>query len=214
MDVVTWNLQGMSVRENNRDRLRRAIDRMERMSWEIVCVTELRAEAHGVVWMGEEESKVVLVHGMKSGVVLRSGALANWIECGQRKWMYERVAAVHVFGMRVVSAYQPVWRSDLQGMHGYRRDLEEQLRDCAGERLVIGGDFNACVGRGNVRDGVTGRYGVGRVNEAGRDMIEWCEENELVYVNSFMQHKRRGTWFNLRYGRWYELDGFVARKSD
>ena len=25
---------------------------------------------------------------------------------------------------------------------------------------------------------------------------------------------RRGTWFNLRYGRWYELDGFLVRKNE
>ena len=55
---------------------------------------------------------------------------------------------------------------------------------------------------------------VGRMNEAGRDLIDWCEENVLAHVNSFMKHARRGTWFNLRYGRWYELDGFLVRKNE
>ena len=56
--------------------------------------------------------------------------------------------------------------------------------------------------------------GVGRMNEAGRDLIDWCEEHGLEYVNSFMRHERRGTWFNVRYGRWYELDGFLVRKGE
>ena len=89
-------------------------------------------------------------------------------------------------------------------MREYRRALEIQLAVGGRERLVIGGDFNANVGRGNARRGVCGKYGVGRMNEAGRDLIEWCEENELAYVNSFMRHARRGTWFHLRYGRLVE----------
>ena len=67
---------------------------------------------------------------------------------------------------------------------------------------------NANVGQGEGRRGVSGKYGVGRENVAGRDLLDWCEENGLAYVNSYMRHERRGTWFNLRYGRWYELDGF------
>ena len=79
---------------------------------------------------------------------------------------------------------------------------------------MIGGDFNANVGRNSEREGVYGRYGLGRANEAGIDLIDWCEENGLAYVNCFMRHKRRGTWFNMMYGRWYELDGFVVRKDE
>ena len=40
------------------------------------------------------------------------------------------------------------------------------------------------------------------------------EEHELAYVNSFMRHARRGEWFNVRYGRWYELNGFIVQKSE
>ena len=51
-----------------------------------------------------------------------------------------------------------------------------------------------------------GKYGIGVMNEAGRNLIEWCEENELAYVNSYMRHARRGTWLHMRYGRWYESE--------
>ena len=128
--------------------------------------------------------------------------------------MNERVTAVVLGGMRVVSAYQPVWGTDDEGMTDYRSALESQIAMSGRERLVIGGDFNANVGRGNARVGVCGKYGVGRMNEAGRDLIDWCEEQGLAYVNSFMKHARRGTWYNLRYRRWYELDGFIVRKNE
>ena len=213
-EIVTWNVQGMSVRENNRNRMRRVVHRIAREGWEVACLTELRAEGEGVVWLGEDECRVAVVHGRKSGVLLRGGALEAWISEGQSKWVSERVTAVVFAGMRVVSAYQPIWGSDEEGMREYRRALEIQVAMGGRERLVIGGDFNANVGRRNERHGVCGKYGVGRMNEAGRDLIDWCEEQGLAYVNSFMRHERRGTWFHMRYGRWYELDGFLVRKGE
>ena len=81
--------------------------------------------------------------------------------------MNDRVTAVVLGGMRVVSAYQPVRRMDEDGMNEYRSALESQIAMSGRERLVIGGDFNANVGRGNARRGVCGKYGVGNINEAG-----------------------------------------------
>ena len=40
-------------------------DRQER--WEMVMLTELRADEEGVVWLGEAEERVVLIHGKKAG---------------------------------------------------------------------------------------------------------------------------------------------------
>ena len=44
--------------------------------------------------------------------------------------------------------------------------------------------------------GVTGKFGLGVQNEAGKRLIEFCQENALVIANSlFQQHKRRVyTW--------------------
>ena len=44
--------------------------------------------------------------------------------------------------------------------------------------------------------GITGRFGLGVQNEAGQRLIEFCQENTLVIVNTlFQQHKRRlYTW--------------------
>ena len=101
--------------------------------------------------------------------------------------------------------------TDEQGLERCRRDVESQIGMCRNERLVIGGDWNANVGRGNEREGVCGKFGIGRMNEAGRDLINWCEENGLAYVNSYVRHACRGTWFNRMYWRWYELAVFLVR---
>ena len=81
-----------------------------------------------------------------------------------------------------------------------------------GKGLLLGGggDFNASIGRGGERRGVCGKYGLGRGNEAGRDLVDWCEEMGMAHVNSFMRYKRRGTWRHPATGRWHELDGFLV----
>ena len=57
--------------------------------------------------------------------------------------------------------------------------------------LSIIRDWNAKVGSQET-PGVTGKFGLGVQNEAGRRLIEFCQENTLVIANTlFQQHKRR-----------------------
>ena len=57
--------------------------------------------------------------------------------------------------------------------------------------LFIIGDWNAKVGSQET-PGVTGKFGLGKRNEAGQRLIEFCQENALVIANIlFQQNKRR-----------------------
>ena len=57
--------------------------------------------------------------------------------------------------------------------------------------LFIIGDWNSKVGSQEI-PGVTGKFGLGAQNEAGKKLIEFCQENALVIANTlFQQHKRR-----------------------
>ena len=57
--------------------------------------------------------------------------------------------------------------------------------------LFIVGDWNAKVGSQET-PGVTGKFGLGVLNEAGQRLIEFCQETALVIANTlFQQHKRR-----------------------
>ena len=82
------------------------------------------------------------------------------------------------------------------------------------ETLVIGGDFNANIGSNRERRGVCGKFGIGPGSVAGEDLVNWCEEQGLAWVNSFVAHRKRGTWFSNVYRRWYELDGFIVKGTD
>ena len=72
----------------------------------------------------------------------------------------------------------------------------EDLQDLSGltpkkDVLFTIGDWNAKVGSQET-PGVKGKFGLGIKNEAGQRLIEFCQENALVIVNTlFQQHKRR-----------------------
>ena len=51
------------------------------------------------------------------------------------------------------------------------------------------GDWNAKVGSQEIPT-VTGRFGLRVQKEAGQRLTEFCQENTLVIVNIFQQHKR------------------------
>ena len=55
--------------------------------------------------------------------------------------------------------------------------------------LFIIGDWNKKLGSQET-PGVTGKFGLGVRNEAGKRLIELCQENALITANSlFQQHK-------------------------
>ena len=81
-------------------------------------------------------------------------------------------------------------------MNGFNEDLQDLLELTPKEDvLFIIGDWNAKVGSQET-PGVTGKFGLGVHNEAGKRLIEFCQENAPVIANTiFQQYKRRlYTW--------------------
>ena len=135
-----------------------------------------------------------MIHGKKAAILLRGELLQRWCDEGQMKVIKERSVAVKVGSMTLISTYIPV------DTGANEDDIEEtweevrNLMEWAGrhETLIIGGDFNAHIGRGEDKP-MCGMFGLRESNRQGRKMVERMEENGLVYVNSFYNHKRRGT---------------------
>ena len=213
--VVTWNLQGISMREKNRARLKRTNEFIQKNGWEITIIPETRSDKQGVIWMGKGEKTVAIIHSLKTGIILWGSALDQWIRGNQKMEFRERALLIQIDKMCIISVYQPLKTHGEDTIDVYRKDVEDLLvkipSDCL---MIMGGDHNAHVGKASERDGVSGKYGLETpTNEQGRDLLDWCQEHNLEWVNSFSNHAKRGTWFNKSSKRWYELDGFIMRAS-
>lgn len=63
------------------------------------------------------------------------------------------------------------------------------------ERLIIMGDFNAKIGKGG--DGNTvGQFGLGKRNQRGDMLVNFCRDHNLIVTNTWFQHPERRlyTW--------------------
>ena len=79
--------------------------------------------------------------------------------------------------------------------------------------LFIIGDWNAKVGSQEIPR-ITGKFGLGVQNEAGRRLIEFCYQNRLVIANTlFQQHKRRLYTWTSPDGRYRDqIDYIICRQ--
>ena len=96
----------------------------------------------------------------------------------------------------VIQVYAPTSNTEeakVEWFHEFLQDLLELTPKK--EVLFIIEDWKSKGGNQEIH-GVTGKFGLGVQNEAGKRLKEYCQENALVIVNTlFQQHKRRlYTW--------------------
>ena len=100
------------------------------------------------------------------------------------------------FNITVIQVYAPTGNAEEAEVERFYEDLQDLLElTPKKDVLFITGDWNAKLGSQET-PGVTGKFGPGIRNETGQRLIEFCQENTLVIVNTlFQQHKRRlYTW--------------------
>ena len=96
----------------------------------------------------------------------------------------------------VIQDYALTSNAEEADVERFYEDLQDLLQlKPPKDVLFILENWNAKVGSQET-PGVTGKFGLGVQNEAGRRLIEFCQENALVIANTlFQQHKRRlYTW--------------------
>ena len=100
------------------------------------------------------------------------------------------------FNITVIQVYAPNSNAEEAETERFYEHLQDLLElTPQNDVLFIIGDWNAKVGSQEIH-GVTGKFGLGVLNEAGQMLIQFCQENALVIANTFFQqHKRRlYTW--------------------
>ena len=95
------------------------------------------------------------------------------------------------FNITVIQVYAPTSNTEEAEVERFYEDLQDLLElTPQKDVLFITGGWNAKVGSQEI-SGVTGKLGLGVLNEAGQRLIEFCQENALVIANTlFQQHKR------------------------
>ena len=100
-----------------------------------------------------------------------------------QKWQNDLCFQDKPFNTTVIQAYAPTSNAEAEAERFYE-DLQDLLElTSKKDVLFIIGDWNAKVGRQEI-PGVTGKFGLGVQNEAGKRLIAFCQENALVIANT------------------------------
>ena len=99
------------------------------------------------------------------------------------------------FNITVIHVYALTSNAEEAKVERFYEHLQNLLVTPKKYVIFIIGDWNEKAGSQET-PGVTGKFGLGIWNEAGKRLIEFCQENALVIANTlFQQHKRRlYTW--------------------
>ena len=69
------------------------------------------------------------------------------------------------------------------------------------------GDFNTKVGRGRHTD-IVGNEGLGEMNGRGEKLMEWCEQNDQIIMNTWLTKHARKLW------TWKSPDGITRNQIE
>ena len=119
---------------------------------------------------------------------------STWIQC--QKWQKDLCFQGKPFNITVIQVDALTSNAEEAEVEQSYEDLQDLLElTPKKDVLFIIGDWNAKVGSQET-PGVTGKFILGVMNEAGQRLIEFCQENALVIANTlFQQHKGRCyTW--------------------
>ena len=74
------------------------------------------------------------------------------------------------------------------------------------------GDFNSIVGEGST-DKVVGPFGLGRRNERGKMLIDFCKQHDLVVMNTWFKKRKTKlyTWKSPGDRERYQVDYILLK---
>ena len=98
--------------------------------------------------------------------------------------------------MILVQVYMPTSDADDEEIEQMYEQIEEMIKkEKATDQVIIMGDWNAVVGERREGDEI-GDYGLGKRNERGQMLVDFCKMMKLVVTNTWFKHekRRRYTW--------------------
>ncbi|KAL4125923.1 hypothetical protein QTP88_010160 [Uroleucon formosanum] len=176
---------------------------MARMSIDILGISEVRWSETGDIWRGDYRfiySGTSVENPGRGGVgiMLRK-------DIGKKVKSYvqysERIILVKIETKLkdtiIVQVYMPTSNSNDSQVEEVYEQIEKAIDTIKGEEnLIIMGDWNAIVEEGKGERNIMGKYGLGKRNERGDRLVEFCAKHDLIITNTCFDHhpRRRYTW--------------------
>ena len=77
--------------------------------------------------------------------------------------------------------------------------------------MILGSDANSHLGPDERLNGFVGRFTTQTSSSRlSWQFVEWCVQEGLLHVDSYLACRRRATWYHNYVGKWYEQDVIVS----
>ena len=176
---VNWKCQTRDGKSEHRH----SRNRRTKMDW----MGEFNSDDHYIYYCGQESHR-------RNGVAIMVNKRA-WnavLGCNLKN---NRKISVRFqgkpFNITVIQVYAATSNAEEAEVDQFYEGLQDLLElTPKKDVLFIKGDWNAQLGSQEI-SGVTGKFGLGKQNETGQRLTEFCQENTLDIENTlFQQHKR------------------------
>ena len=213
MRIGTWNVRTMNVK----GKVENVKEEMRRNGINVLGISEVRWKESGdfisdgfrVVYSGGNDR----MRGV--AIVLDSKAAKRVSEVEQ---ISDRMIVVKLQAEPVdvvlVQVYMPTTDHEDEEIERMYEQLDEIVYKQKGtDYVVIMGDMNAVVGEG--RDEMeVGKFGLGKRNDRGERLVEFCKGNKLMITNTWFEQekRRRYTWKKPGDTGRYQIDYIMVKQ--
>ena len=187
-------------------------DELKRLEVDIASLQETRLADSGTLkekdytffWHGKGPDEP-RIHGV--GFAVRN-SLLRMVELGTGGSERLLTLRLHTSSgpCTLISVYAPTLTSSSEEKDIFYENLDAIVKNTpADDRLILLGDYNARVGAEySSWPTCLGHFGIGKVNENGQRLLEFCTFNDLCVTNSFFQTKpqHKVSWRHPRSKHW------------
>lgn len=175
----------------------------------------LREKDYTFFWRGKRADER-REHGVGFAVRNTLLKLVQPVDIGSERLMILRL---HTSSgpVTLVSVYAPTLTSTPEAKDEFYTNLSDAIKNIPSkEHLILLGDYNARVGSDHDSwPSCLGHFGVGKINENGQRLLEFCSFHGLCVTNSYFQTKpqHKVSWRHPRSKHWHQLDMILARRT-
>ena len=182
---------------NREGKLENIKSEMERNKINILGISEVRwkdggdfeSDGYRVLYAGEKECQ-------RGVAIILDRTCANKVISVERYG--DRIIMVKLqaepVNMCIVQIYMPTSEHSDEEVEQIYDQIEELIKRQKGtENLLIMGDWNAVVGEGKDGDEV-GPFGLGKRNDRGERLVEFCRRNNLMVTNTWFKQENRSSY--------------------
>ena len=230
LQIASWNIRTMQTGmsgdlEEVTDAPKTSIidNELNRLNIDIAGLQETRLAGFGSIkeknytffWQGlhEEEKRI---HGV--GFAIKNNLLPTLEppKQGCERILSMRLKTSSGFAT-FVCCYAPTMTAETDLKDKFYSQLDDTINKIPpSDELFLLGDFNARVGDENcLWPEVLGSHGIGKMNENGQRLLEFCSHHHLCITNTFFENKsiHKGTWRHPRSKTWHQIDFTITKQS-